>query len=275
MKRAIEQGANMNDQDQDNHNTPLHIAIQKGYKEVVEFLLEHPEIRTDIKNGNDKTPLDLAKIRSNREIISFLEAYLQDHSSSSAVNTQQQGSPLIAANQQETIQPSPLSETLFTKVNVPSDGSCLFWAATLAYLIPVKYDVSAFAERFKNLFGEEELGRVQHVQGLIQAYNPLLDTGSIVYDYTFKGLVTNTFCNRVISAMATHYDQFKDSITINSFLHSQRADYVTDGSFLENFRSEFMDEISRYNINLGKLKPSKLDEGAIEGIDGELDKVAE
>ena len=44
----------------------------------------------------------------------------------------------------------------FTQINVPGDGSCLFWATTLDYLIPVKDNDAEFLRRFKKLFGEGE-----------------------------------------------------------------------------------------------------------------------
>jgi hypothetical protein len=34
-------------------NTPLHIAISKQIRENVEVLLNHPDVRTDIKNNNN------------------------------------------------------------------------------------------------------------------------------------------------------------------------------------------------------------------------------
>jgi hypothetical protein len=37
-------------------------------------------------------------------------------------------------------------------VNVPGDGSCLFWAVTLAFLFPVRHDSAEFERRFQKLF---------------------------------------------------------------------------------------------------------------------------
>lgn len=81
-----------------NGNIPLHVAVQKGYKEIVAFLLEQPGIQTDIKNNDDKNPLDLAESQNNQEIINVLEPYLEDHNMPSVVDTQQPASPLTAAH---------------------------------------------------------------------------------------------------------------------------------------------------------------------------------
>jgi hypothetical protein len=43
-------------------------------------------------------------------------------------------------------------------VNVPKDGSCLFWAVTLAFLFPVRNDLAEFKGRFKKLFDSECAG---------------------------------------------------------------------------------------------------------------------
>lgn len=48
-------------------------------------------------------------------------------------------------------------QNTFVPVDVPGDGSCLFWATSLAYLIPIEDDSAVFAERFKRLFGKKNL----------------------------------------------------------------------------------------------------------------------
>ncbi len=39
------------------------------------------------------------------------------------------------------------------EIDVAGDGSCLFCAVTLAYLIPIKDDDYVFKKRFEKLFG--------------------------------------------------------------------------------------------------------------------------
>lgn len=70
-----------------------------------------------------------------------------------------------------------LSKDSFTNIDVPADGSCLFWAVTLAYLLPVKGDDNLFQQRYEALFGNEEtvLQNLDSVRTFIYSYNPLLE----------------------------------------------------------------------------------------------------
>ncbi|OJH31450.1 OTU-like cysteine protease [Wolbachia endosymbiont of Armadillidium vulgare] len=161
-----------------------------------------------------------------------------------------------------------ISEESFRRINVPGDSSCLFWAITLAYLIPVKCSNDAFRERFERLFGGNSVELLQ-VQKLIQDRSSL----SIYNDGILKKLVTKEFRGRVVDKMFSDQDRFEKSITVNDFLNSRSEDYVTGGTFQERFRSKFRTEIGQYNIDIDKLKPSTFNEAAIKMIDIELSKI--
>jgi hypothetical protein len=49
-------------------NTALHIACQVGAKDMVKMLLTHPDVKTDIRNCDDKSPEDSIE-RSSRDVI--------------------------------------------------------------------------------------------------------------------------------------------------------------------------------------------------------------
>ena len=56
----------------ENGNTPLHVAVWNGYKDIVELLLKQPGIDTQIRNKNGKTALDLAQEKNFTDIIEML-----------------------------------------------------------------------------------------------------------------------------------------------------------------------------------------------------------
>ncbi|MFP3012142.1 MAG: OTU domain-containing protein, partial [Rickettsia sp.] len=110
----------------------------------------------------------------------------------------------------------------FVPVDVPGDGSCLFWATALAYLIPVEDNSVAFAESFKRLFGEEESGNIRHVRELIREYGPL--SNNIRSDRTFYRLVTRVLRNRVVDYISSDADRYREFITgdFNQYLNNMR-----------------------------------------------------
>ncbi|UJQ21742.1 PD-(D/E)XK nuclease domain-containing protein [Wolbachia endosymbiont of Delia radicum] len=104
--------------------------------------------------------------------------------------------------------------------DVPADGSCLFWATTLAHLIPVKDDEDDFKQRYMDLFGDREIEHISHVKELIQNYNPLLN--EVPSDDILKDLVSNTFRNRVVNHIQFHEDKFRD------FIFDKFSQYLND-----------------------------------------------
>ncbi|OAM03091.1 OTU domain-containing protein [Wolbachia endosymbiont of Dactylopius coccus] len=91
----------------------------------------------------------------------------------------------------------------FTKIDVPADGSCLFWAVALAYLTPVKNNDALFRQRYEALFGNGETVTqgLDHIKNLVQNYN--------TYDDTFVDLVRNTFRSRVVDHIRSHENEFR------------------------------------------------------------------
>ncbi|MCC8369105.1 MAG: hypothetical protein LN573_03430, partial [Rickettsia endosymbiont of Oxypoda opaca] len=110
----------------------------------------------------------------------------------------------------------------FVPVDVPGDGSCLFWATALAYLIPVEDNSVAFAERFKRLFGEEESANIRHIRELIRKYDPFAN--NIRSDRTFNRLVTRILRDRVVNYISSDADRYREFITgdFNQYLNNMR-----------------------------------------------------
>lgn len=112
--------------------------------------------------------------------------------------------------------------TTFVPVDVPGDGSCLFWATTLAYLIPVEDNSVVFAERFKRLFGAEESGNISYIRELIKEYDPF--SNNIRSDRILNRLVTRVLRNRVVDYISSDADRYREFITgnFNQYLNNMR-----------------------------------------------------
>ncbi|MFP3021726.1 MAG: OTU domain-containing protein, partial [Wolbachia sp.] len=100
------------------------------------------------------------------------------------------------------------SESRFKKIDVPGDGSCLFWSVTMAYLIPVRNDDALFRQRYEALFGNEGAvtQNLDHIRGLVRN----LSTAN--YDDTFANLVRNVFRNRVVDHISSHRNEFRNFV---------------------------------------------------------------
>ncbi|WP_264731176.1 OTU domain-containing protein [Wolbachia endosymbiont (group A) of Sphaerophoria taeniata] len=97
------------------------------------------------------------------------------------------------------------SESRFKRIDVPGDGSCLFWSVTMAYLIPVRNDDALFRQRYEVLFGNE--GAV--IQNLDRIRNLVRNLSTANYDDTFANLVRNVFRNRVVDHISSHRNEFR------------------------------------------------------------------
>ncbi len=94
------------------------------------------------------------------------------------------------------------------RIDVPGDGSCLFWSVTMAYLIPVRNDDALFRQRYEVLFGNDGTvtQNLDHIRGLVR------NLGAANYDDTFANLVRNVFRNRVVDHISSHRNEFRDFV---------------------------------------------------------------
>ncbi|WP_265024163.1 ankyrin repeat domain-containing protein [Wolbachia endosymbiont (group A) of Epagoge grotiana] len=106
------------------------------------------------------------------------------------------------------------------RIDVPGDGSCLFWSVTMAYLIPVRNDDDLFRQRYEVLFGNEGAvtQNLDHIRGLVR------NLSAANYDDTFANLVRNVFRNRVVNHISSHRNEFRGFIEGNfeSYLENMR-----------------------------------------------------
>ncbi|MCJ7454496.1 MAG: OTU family ubiquitin thioesterase, partial [Wolbachia endosymbiont of Homalodisca vitripennis] len=116
------------------------------------------------------------------------------------------------------------SESRFKRIDVPGDGSCLFWSVTMAYLIPVRNNDALFQRRYEALFGNEGdvTQSLDHIRGLVR------NLSTADYDDTFVNLVRNVFRNRVVNYISAHENEFRNFIEGESGLSFK--------DYLENMR---------------------------------------
>ncbi|QUI60445.1 ankyrin repeat domain-containing protein [Wolbachia endosymbiont of Spodoptera picta] len=221
---------NVNFQVNQYNDTPLHIAACVGELKIVRFLLKIGG-QVDVLNGEGKTPIDIAKDNNRKDIAKILQ-------------------PLIS----------------YEEVDVPGDGSCLFWSVALAYLTPVKFDDYAFHERFKELFTSDH--DVHSIQRLMQS------NANIYEDSVMRQLVTKTFRSEVADAVCFSQRRFENKVEIMDLFESQSGSYFTGGTFKREFEYEFgAEKIKQYNIDISKLQPNSFDKSAVKEICTELNKI--
>ncbi|WP_264375514.1 ankyrin repeat domain-containing protein [Wolbachia endosymbiont (group B) of Sphaerophoria taeniata] len=221
---------NVNFQVNQYNDTPIHIAVRVGELKIVRFLLKIGA-QVDVVNGEGKTPIDIAKDNNRKDIAKILQ-------------------PLIS----------------YEEVDIPGDGSCLFWSVALAYLTPVKFDDYAFHERFKELFASDH--DVHSIQRLMQS------NANIYEDSVMRRLVTKTFRCEVADEVCFSQRRFENKVEIMDLFESNSGSYFTGGTFKKEFEHEFgAEKIEQYNIDTSKLQPNFFDESAIKEICTELNKI--
>ena len=121
----------------------------------------------------------------------------------------------------------PIKRANEWEIDVPGDNSCLFWAATCAYLVPVIDDPSVFETRCLRLFGAENSDKVDLIKTLFSSYNPF-SAQEIFKHPTINSLVREQFRSRIIEYIATHKEKFAEFwVAENPQLENGLADYLS------------------------------------------------
>ncbi len=117
-------------------------------------------------------------------------------------------------------------------VNIPRDGSCLFWAVTLAFLTPV-FDKSVdFNERLKKLFPGIVFNDFCEICEFFKYYNPSDLKQNVKTNIIFCDLVTKQLRSRVNEHMKSQSEKYKkliqDEIKIGKSLKDETYEsYLT------------------------------------------------
>ncbi|WP_265027948.1 ankyrin repeat domain-containing protein [Wolbachia endosymbiont (group A) of Calamotropha paludella] len=150
------------------------------------------------------------------------------------------------------------SESRFERIDVPGDGSCLFWSVTMAYLIPVRNDDALFRQKYEVLFGNDGTvtQNLDHIRGLVR------NLGAANYDDTFANLVRNVFRNRVVNHISSHRNEFRGFIEGNfeSYLENMRKPNAWGGE--PEIRA--MSGMLRATISVSGATESRYENGNIQ-----------
>ncbi|WP_342263506.1 ankyrin repeat domain-containing protein [Spiroplasma endosymbiont of Clivina fossor] len=123
--------------------------------------------------------------------------------------------------------------------DVPADNSCLFWSVSTSYLLQVRKNIEEFRNRFIQLFGEENLKYLLHIQKLLQQYDleNNRNLNQLWYqDQTANNLVINFFRNRVVDYIQSNLDTISNrdgELTFRSLIQDNND---IDTNYLEIMR---------------------------------------
>ncbi|XGA08445.1 MAG: ankyrin repeat domain-containing protein [Wolbachia endosymbiont of Xenopsylla cheopis] len=154
------------------------------------------------------------------------------------------------------------NENQFRKIDVPRDGSCLFWSVTMAYLIPVRNNNALFQQRYEILFGNEETV----TQNLGHIRDSIRNLSAANYDDKFANLVRSVFRNRVVDYIRNHDDDFRDFVEGESGLSFK--DYLENMRKLNTWGGEpeigAMSEMLSATISVSGATRRQYDNGDIQ-----------
>jgi predicted acylesterase/phospholipase RssA/tetratricopeptide (TPR) repeat protein/ankyrin repeat protein len=142
------------------------------------------------------------------------------------------------------------------EIDVPADNSCLFWAAALAYLLPVINNKNEFKARFISIFGEGELNQSIGILSLLKTYNPFSNTFLFV-DSKLNYLIREQFRKRVIEYIASaeqkeHFRPFWDSgsSTTQASFEEYLSNMQHPDSWAGNLEIRAISQLLDCNVNL-------------------------
>lgn len=102
----------------------------------------------------------------------------------------------------------PDTNTTLVEIDVPADGTCLFYCVVLSVLLPIINDQNAFFTSFKKLFGEDlEIEASNQLKNFLYNYTggqELIKND----DAQLESLVDNNFRKRVVEYMKAHKEIF-------------------------------------------------------------------
>ncbi|WP_342264800.1 ankyrin repeat domain-containing protein [Spiroplasma endosymbiont of Clivina fossor] len=228
--------------------SPLHYAAFFGYTEIIKLLLASGS-NTNAKYVNN-TPLNIATNNGHVEAQNLLKKFnelnqkiikdkelLKNLSEKLTPEQKQELEKRIKERIKNT--KKELKTLLQPTYDVPADNSCLFWSVSTSYLLPVRNNNEEFRNRFIQLFGEENLKYLLHIQKLLQQYD-LEDNRNLnqlwYQDQTANNLVINFFRNRVVDYIQSNLDTIPNRNGELTFRNLIQDNNDIDTNYLEIMR---------------------------------------
>jgi hypothetical protein len=144
VKKAHRKGADINPIDKNTELTILQTAKNQNFQTVVKYL-EDKISESEALNNNK---LNVGQTSNSQKTLNdnkIVGSSSNNNDNENKASNQNKDTTNVASSNAKT---NPIRKS----VNVPGDGSCLFWAVTLAFLFPVRHDSAEFERRFQKLF---------------------------------------------------------------------------------------------------------------------------
>jgi hypothetical protein len=148
VKKAHRKGADINPTDKNTELSILQTAKNQNFETIVKYLedkISKSEALSNNKLNVGETSNSQKVLYDNKSVASSPSITTANENNAS---NQNKDPTHVASTNAKTI---PIRKS----VNVPGDGSCLFWAVTLAFLFPVRDDSAEFERRFEKLFDSD------------------------------------------------------------------------------------------------------------------------
>lgn len=115
----------------------------------------------------------------------------------------------------------------FIEIDVPADGSCLFWCIALSVLLPKVNNAALFSQVFLQIFGEDNRESIKQIRLLLSDYDHFPET-----IYTNKRtvlqkltqLIQVKFRGKIVEYLREHPDDFLE----NTIDHASFNEFLTD-----------------------------------------------
>jgi hypothetical protein len=140
IKEAHSNEFNINPIEKSSGMTLLQTAQKKGFPTIAKYL----EGKISESEALSNTKLNVGETSNSPESLNDNKSSINNANENNASN--QNKDPTHVASTNAKIIPIRKS------VNIPGDGSCLYWAVTLAFLFPVRDDSAEFERRFEKLW---------------------------------------------------------------------------------------------------------------------------
>jgi hypothetical protein len=134
-------GVDINPIDEKSGLTLLQTAQKKGYLTIVKYLKDKISESDALSNNVGEISNSPNTLNDNKS------------AASSSIRNPNENK---ASNHNKDTTNEASTNPIRKSVIVPGDGSCLFWAVTLAFLFPVRHDSAEFERRFEKLFDEKK-----------------------------------------------------------------------------------------------------------------------
>jgi hypothetical protein len=152
IKEAHSNEFDINPTEKSSRMTLLQTAQRKGFPTIVKYLedkISENKALSNTKFNVGETSNSPNTLNDNKSVIL---SSINNANENKAFNQIKDPTTNVTSTSAET---NPIQKS----VNIPGDGSCLFWAVTLAFLFPVRHDSAEFERRFKKLFDPKCLSK--------------------------------------------------------------------------------------------------------------------